>query len=444
VCDDPDVNDRPSPSLGEALRVWVYVALNSFGGPAGQIAVMHRELVERRRWVAEKRFLHALNFSMLLPGPEAHQLAVYIGWLLHGVRGGLVAGTLFVLPGVVAIMALSILYAGFQDTTFVQALFYGIKPAVIAVVGVATTALARRALGGRLTAAIALGAFVAIFFFEILFPLVIAAAALLGLVAHRFGGTAIATDPAAPANGSRRPALRGSLAVLVVGLGLWLGPVAILLAALGPTDILTQLGGFFAGAAVVTFGGAYAVLTFVGQQAVEAYGWLTASQMLDGLGMAESTPGPLIMVVQFVGFMAAFGQPDGLQPMAAGFVAGMLVSWVTFVPSFLWIFLGAPYAELLREKRQLTAALNAITAAVVGVIANLALWFALQTLFAVTGEVRVGPLRLPTVDAASLDPIALALVVAAWSALVRLRWPLLLTLAASAGLGFVAYLATAG
>jgi chromate transporter len=438
------VNDRPTPSLGEALRAWAYVAVNSFGGPAGQIAVMHREIVERRHWLPEKRFLHALNYCMLLPGPEAHQLAVYIGWLLHGVRGGLAAGTLFVLPGALAIMALSILYAGFQDTTFVQALFYGIKPAVIALVAVAAAGLARRALRSRLSVAIAVGAFGSIFFFEILFPLVIAGAALVGIVAHRRGWLVVTPDPADLADISTRPPLRRSLAVLAIGLGLWLGPVAILLAVLGPTHIFTQLGAFFSGAAAVTFGGAYAVLTFVGQQAVEAYGWLTSSQMLDGLGMAESTPGPLIMVVQFVGFMAAFGRPTGLEPMVAGFAGGLLVTWVTFVPSFLWIFLGAPYAELLRAKHQLTAALNAITAAVVGVIANLALWFALQTLFAVTGEMRFGPLRIPTVDASTLDPVALLLVITGWFALVRLRWPLLLTLAVSAGLGFVAYVLTTG
>jgi chromate transporter len=432
---------EPSPvvSFAQAVRVWAYVALNSFGGPAGQIAVIHREIVERRRWVGESRFLHALNYSMLLPGPEAQQLATYIGWLMHGVRGGLVAGLLFVLPGAIAIMALSVLYAGFQDTTPVQALFYGIKPAVIAVVAVAVVRLGSRALPGRLHAAIAAAAFVAIFFFDVPFPLIIVGAALTGYLADRRQEVSAPSEPADPA---RLPAVRRSAAVLLIGLAVWLAPVGVLLLVLGPGDVFVQEGLFFSTAAVVTFGGAYSVLAYVAQQAVAVFGWLQPTEMLDGLGMAETTPGPLIMVVQFVGFMGAFRDPGTLDPMVAGVLGGLLVTWVTFAPSFLWIFLGAPYSEYLRERRGLAAALGGITAAVVGVILNLAVWFALQTLFTSTGEVRAGPLRLHTVDASTLDPAALALAAFALVALLRLRWPLLLTIAVSAALGFAYFLVT--
>jgi chromate transporter len=434
-------------SLRQALGAWAYVGLNSFGGPAGQIAVMHREIVERRRWLGERRFLHALNYCMLLPGPEAQQLATYIGWLLHGVRGGLMAGLLFVLPGVVAIMALSVLYAGFQQTTAVQALFYGIKPAVVAVVVVAVIAISRRALAGRLHLAIAVAAFVAIFFFDLAFPLIIFAAAVAGMVSMRRRTTEAAVDvsdddAAVPdsAPDAGRPALARSIIVLAVGLGVWLGPPLLLLALLGPESVFVQEGLFFSAAAVVTFGGAYAILAFIAQQAVDVYGWLAPGEMLDGLGMAESTPGPLIMVVQFVGFMGAFRADTGLDPMIAGALGGLLVTWVTFAPSFLWIFLGAPYSEYLRGRPVLNGALSGISAAVVGVILNLALWFGLQTLFAETGELRVGPLRLHTVDVATVDLFALLLTGFAFVALVRLRWPLLLTLAVSAALGFAYFL----
>ncbi|MEO6350192.1 MAG: chromate efflux transporter [Candidatus Limnocylindrales bacterium] len=432
---------EPAPpvpvSFGEAMRIWVYVALNSFGGPAGQIAMMHREIVERRGWLDERRFLHALNFCMLVPGPEAQQLATYIGWLFHGVRGGLVAGILFVLPGAVVLMTLSIVYAGFHDTTLVQALCYGIKPAVIAVVAEAAVRLARRALKGRANVAIALAAFVAIFFLDVPFPFLVIGAGLAGALLLRGSTPAVG-----PGTRSPRPHARRSLAAVLIGLALWTAPTAGAIVLTGPTSIFTQLALFFSFAAVITFGGAYAILAFVAQQAVDVFGWLSAPQMVDGLGLAESTPGPLIMVVQFVGFIAAFGAPTGLDPFVAGALGGLLVTWVTFVPSLTFIFAGAPYAEYVRERPGLSAALAGVTAAVVGVIANLALFFALHTLFRVNGESTFGILRIHTVDIATLDVFALALAVASYICLARLRWPLLVTLAASAAAGCAWYVVT--
>ena len=418
------------------------MALNSFGGPAGQIAVMHREIVDRRKWLDERRFLHALNYAMLLPGPEAQQLATYIGWLMHGVRGGLVAGGLFILPGVIVLMALSIIYAGFNDVAFVQGLFYGIKPAVIAVVATAVLRVASRALVGPVHVAVAIASFVAIFFFDLPFPVIIAGAAFVGLLTLKPTGDVAATvESEAP---PRLPRARQSIQLVLIGLVLWLAPTVVLLLVLGPGSMFTQLALFFSFAAVITFGGAYAILAFIAQQAVDVYGWLTARQMIDGLGLAETTPGPLIMVVQFVAFLAAFtAAPTGLDPFVAGAAAGLLVTWVTFVPSFVFIFAGAPYAEYLRRRPAPSAALAGITAAVTGVIANLALWFALQTLFAVTGELHYGPLRLHTVDMATLDVFGLGLAIASYIALTRLRWGLLTTIAFSALAGLVYYLVAA-
>ena len=430
-----------SVSFGEAMKTWAYVALNSFGGPAGQIAVMHREIVERRQWLDERRFLHALNYAMLLPGPEAQQLATYIGWLMHGVRGGLVAGGLFILPGVIVLMVLSIIYAGFSDVTIVQALFYGIKPAVIAVVAAAVMRLASRALVSRVHIAVALAAFVAIYFFDLPFPLIIVGAAVVGLLTRdRKREAEAAADSETEI---RLPPVRLSIGAVILGLVLWLAPTVALFLVFGPGSIFTQLALFFSFAAVITFGGAYAILAFIAQQAVDVYGWLTPRQMVDGLGLAETTPGPLIMVVQFVAFLAAFAAPTGMDPFVAGAVAGLLVTWVTFVPSFVFIFAGAPYAEYLRQRPGPAAALSGITAAVTGVIANLALWFALQTLFAVTGELHYGPLRLHTVNMATLDVFGLGLAIASYIALTRLRWGLLTTIALSALAGLVYYLVAA-
>ncbi|HEV2746678.1 MAG TPA: chromate efflux transporter [Allosphingosinicella sp.] len=438
--------------LADAVRVWARVAALSFGGPAGQIAVMHRILVEEKKWIGEERFLHALNYCMLLPGPEAQQLATYVGWLLHKTKGGLIAGGLFVLPGFVAIMVLSWLYAAFGSVDAVAALFFGLKAAVLAIVLDAVRRIGSRALKNGATRAIAAAAFVAIFFFAVPFPLIILAAGLIGFAGRRaglaaFGGGggghaafANAVPDAETALGESipahaRPNLAWSLRVAAAFALLWLGPVFALVAALGPGNVFTQIAIFFSKMAVVTFGGAYAVLAYVAQQAVETYGWLEPGEMLDGLGMAETTPGPLIIVTQFVGFMGAFRQATGLPPMVAGTLGGILTTWVTFVPCFLWIFLGAPFIEKLRGNRALSAALSAITAAVVGVVLNLAIWFALHTLFDEVRAVRAGPLDFDAPLLASLDPAAALLTVAAVVAVFRFRVGTLPVLAACAAAG---------
>jgi chromate transporter len=356
----PNTNDYGhSVSFREAMIVWCRVALLSFGGPAGQIAVMHRILVEEKKWISESRFLHALNYCMLLPGPEAQQLATYIGWLLHRTAGGLVAGILFVLPGFLSILALSILYAGFQDFTLVQAIFFGIKAAVLAVVIEAVLRIGKRVLKNHYMYMIAAAAFVAIFFLDLPFPLIIATAALVGFIGSRIDPAhfvvikghqpqAGATEPAVDAmltNGGQdhtRPNTARTLRVAVIWLTLWFVPLIALAAVLGSDNVFTQIGLFFSKLAVVTFGGAYSVLAYMAQEAVQNYAWLTPGEMLNGLGMAETTPGPLIQVTQFVAFMGAFRDASGLDPFTAGFLASILATWVTFVPCFLWIFIGAP------------------------------------------------------------------------------------------------------
>jgi len=427
------------PAFAEAVRTWARIAALSFGGPAGQIAVMHRILVEEKRWIGEARFLHALNYCMLLPGPEAQQLAIYIGWLLHRTKGGLVAGVLFVLPGFVAIMALSMIYAAFGSVGIVQALFFGLKAAVLAIVIEAVMRIGRRALKNRVMVGIAAAAFLAIFAFGVPFPLIILAAGVVGyaggwagLPAFRPGGGGhgaghgpIVAD-ADTALGEElpdhaRPGVLWSLKVAAVCLVLWLGPVLALLLTVGSGDVFSQIAVFFSKMAVVTFGGAYAVLAYVAQAAVETYGWLRPGEMLDGLGMAETTPGPLIMVVQFVGFMGAFRAPGELPPLLAGALGGMLTTWVTFVPCFLWIFAGAPFVETLRSNRALSAALAAITAAVVGVVLNLAVWFALHVLFGELWEVRAFGLRLDVPVPASVNIASLLLAAAACVAVFRFR-----------------------
>ena len=425
--------ERPPPvPLSEAVRVWARIAALSFGGPAGQIAVMHRILVEEKRWIGEARFLHALNFCMLLPGPEAQQLATYIGWLLHRTRGGLIAGGLFVLPGFLAIMVLSWLYAAFGSVGAVEALFFGLKAAVIAIVLEAVRRIGRRALRDNFMRAVALAAFAAIAFLAAPFPIIVLSAAAIGYAGARFGVRAFPAAGGGEGHGSAargvpdratalgeeipdhaRPRLGRSLRVAAIFLALWLGPVFALAALFGPDDVFTRIAIFFSQMAVVTFGGAYAVLAYVAQQAVETYGWLEPGEMLDGLGMAETTPGPLIMVTQFVGFMGAFREATGLHPMVAGTLGGLLTTWVTFVPCFLWIFLGAPFVERLRGNRALAAALATVTAAVVGVILNLGLWFALHTLFGEVRAVRTGLLDFDLPVLGSLDVAAAVLTAAA-------------------------------
>jgi len=435
-------------SFAEGFLVWLRVAALSFGGPAGQIAVMHRILVEEKRWIGERRFLHALNFCMLLPGPEAQQLAVYIGWLLHRTAGGLAAGILFVLPGIAAILALSLVYASFGHVELVQAFFFGLKPAVLAIVLEALVRIGKRALSNRAMLGLASAAFIGIFFFNLPFPLIVLCAGLIGFAGAEAGLAQFSGMPkhvggvegfadadsalgeSLPAHA--RPSLGWSLKISAILLLLWLGPVAVLLLALGPANVFSQVAVFFSKMAVVTFGGAYAVLAYVAQAAVETYGWLRPGEMLDGLGMAETTPGPLIMVLQFVGFMAAFRHPGVLPPLLAGGLAGLLTTWVTFAPCFLWIFLGAPFVEALRANRRLQAALAAITASVVGVILNLAVWFALHTLFAEVRDVWLGPLRLqlPAID--TLHPASLLLALAALFAIFRLKIGMIPVLAGSA------------
>jgi chromate transporter len=447
---------RPGITIpfGEAVRVWLRVALLSFGGPAGQIAVMHRILVDEKRWVGENRFLQALNYCMLLPGPEAQQLAVYLGWLLHRTAGGVVAGTLFILPGFIAILLLSYVYAAFGSVGLVEGLFFGLKAAVLALVVQAVIRIGRRALKNPAMVATAVASFLALFLFDAPFPLVVIAAGLVGFVGGRSGARAFAPTGTHGAGGGAlsdadsvlgaatpahaRPDLGWSLAISGLLLAMWLGPVAVLLLALGPDNVFSQIAVFFGQMAVVTFGGAYAVLAYVAQQAVENYGWLNPGEMLDGLGMAETTPGPLIMVVEFVGFMGAYREPGGLHPMLAGTLAATLTTWVTFVPSFLWIFLGAPFIERLRENRGLNGALSAITAAVVGVIASLALWFALHVFFAEVDTWRGYGLTLDVPVWATLDLAAIALAGAALVALVGMKLPMFIVLgaAAMAGVGW--------
>ncbi len=442
-------------SFREAFRVWLRVAVLSFGGPAGQIAVMHRILVEEKNWISEGRFLHALNYCMLLPGPEAQQLATYIGWLLHRTAGGLMAGGLFILPGIIAIMGLSYVYAAFGNVSAVEALFFGLKAAVLAIVVEAVVRVGKRALKNRIMIALAAAAFVAIFFLAIPFPIIIIAAGLIGYIGARGGRAEFA--PAAHGPGSNtavidsmlgeavpdhvRPSTGRAVRVGAVWLALWLVPVIALLAAFGQANVFSQIALFFSKMALVTFGGAYAVLAYVAQQAVEHYHWLAPREMLDGLGMAETTPGPLIMVLQFVGFMAAFRDPGALPPMLAATLGGLLATWVTFTPCFLWIFLGAPYVERLRGNTGLAGALGAITAAVVGVILNLSIWFALHTLFRETVAVHAFPLDFDMPVLASVDVPALVLSIAAATAIFRFKLGMLTVLGGSCVAGIALRLA---
>ncbi len=447
---------RPEPvTLGQASWVWLRIAMLSFGGPAGQIAVMHRILVDEKRWIGEQRFLHALNYCMLLPGPEAQQLATYIGWLMHRTKGGIVAGVLFVIPGAVAIMALSWIYVLYGRVGIVLALFFGLKCAVLAVVLQAVVRIGGRALKSTPARALAALAFVLIFFVGAPFPLIVLGAGIIGWWSARQGSTAFRGGGHGASKGAvvadadtllgeelpahARPTWAETIRTALVWLALWLVPVAALLIALGPDDVFSRIATFFSTMAMVTFGGAYAVLAYVAQQAVESYGWLGPKEMLDGLGMAETTPGPLIMVLQFVGFLGAFRDPGGLSPLVAGTLGGLLATWVTFVPCFLWIFLGAPFIERLRGNVAVAGALSAITAAVVGVVLNLAVWFALHTLFRETTLVAAGPFRFDAPVLTSIDPAAFVLSLGAAHAIFLTRAGVITTLLATSAAGLALY-----
>ena len=409
------------PSFGEAFMVWLKIGCINFGGPAGQIALMHRVVVDEKKWVDEARFLHALNFCMLLPGPEAQKLATYLGWLLHSVRGGLVAGILFIVPGAFVMLGLSLLYALGRGVPAIDGALFGIKAAVLVIVIEALIRIGKRALKSSVLLALAAAAFVGIFFLALPFPLIIAAAALVGYLVsrqspERLGLTGKIESVPPPAQGRWRHFTVASL----LGLVAWWAPVVLAVLILGPQHVLVSIGVFFSKLAVVSFGGAYALLAYMAQQAVETYGWMTAPEMVDGLGLAETTPGPLILVTQFVGFLAAFRDAAPFSPVTAGVLGAAMTTWVTFVPSMLWIFAGAPFVERLRANRQLSGALAAITAAVVGVILNLSVWFALHVLFGKVTEMQLGPLRWYAFDPLALDIRAGVLAVVSRRAGIRL------------------------
>ncbi|MDF2968119.1 MAG: chromate transporter [Nocardioidaceae bacterium] len=425
--------------LPEATKTWFAISLQTFGGPAGQIAVMQRTLVDEKRWIGQQRFLFALSYCTLLPGPEAQQLATYIGWLLNGIKGALIAGLLFILPGVVALLALSAIYVAFGDTTLVESLFLGLAPAVIAIVIQAVTRVAQKGLTHPALLGLAVAAFVALTFFSVPFPIVVALAALIGWILGRIipnltkprktaaddGPPPLISDEALHAE---RPSGRRAATTLSVGLTLWAAPVVIAASVFGHSSIYVDQGLFFSGAAVVTFGGAYAVLAYVAQQAVNVYGWLAPGEMVRGLALAETTPGPLIMVVQFVAFVGAYRASGELNPWVAATIAALLVTWVTFVPCFLFILLGAPYVERLRGNRALSTALTGITAAVVGVIASLAVYFALHTLFDDTNHISAGPFNFEAPVLDSIQWAAVAIAVLGCALIFWRNWSVLRTL----------------
>jgi chromate transporter len=422
----------PVIPFAELVRAFARVAAMSFGGPAAQIAVIHRIAVDEKRWLDESAFVRALSFCMLLPGPEAQQLATYLGWRLHGLRGALTAGLLFVLPGFIVMLALSILYVSAAEVSFVDAFFFGLKPAVLPVVLEAVFRLKRRAAGGALGTTIAAAAFVAIFAFGAPFPLIVAGAGLIGLFAQR--DAALVVSPSTRPTGAD---VRGTVRTAIVWLMIWLVPVAALMIALGPDHVLSRQAAFFSRVAVVTFGGAYAVLAYVAQRAVDVFGWLTPGEMLDGLGLAETTPGPLIMVVQFVAFLGASRSPGGMDPIAAGIAGSVVTVWVTFAPSFLFILVGAPWIERLTSNQRLAAALAGVTAAVVGVVLNLGVWFAIHTLFGRVADQSFGLCTVPVPDLATFSPVGAGIAIVAAIALFRFRVGMLWVLAGGATLGII-------
>jgi chromate transporter len=436
------------PSFAEMTAVFTRIGLLSFGGPAGQIALMHKVLVEEKRWISETRFLHALNYCTLLPGPEAQQLATYVGWLLHGTRGGVVAGTLFIIPGFFVILALSASYALFQQTDILTSLFYGVKAAVLAIVIEAVLRVSRRALRNGVMVALATLAFIALFFFAVPFPLVVLTAGVVGYIGARqrpdlfaaggHGGKAQASIGPAVIDDNVpevSPSWRRAVRVVVVWGGLWVLPWVLVGLVFGWGSSFASIYVFFSQMAVVTFGGAYAVLAYVAQEAVVTFGWLRPGEMIDGLALAETTPGPLVLVLTFVGFLAAFRDSLGLDPVLAGVLGAAITTWATFVPCFLWIFLGAPYIERLRNNKAVSGALAAITAAVVGVILNLAVWFGMHVVFGEVQRVTWGPLNMALPVLPTIDWIALALCILAGFLVFRTKLGMLWTLALFGVLG---------
>ena len=435
-------------SFAEAARFWIKLGFINFGGPTGQIAIMHDELVERRRWISNARYLHALNYCMLLPGPEAQQLAIYVGWLLHKVKGGIVAGVAFVVPAFFLMLGLSYVYVVYGDVTWVNGVFEGLSAAVVGIVAAATIRIGKKALRNPAMYLIAALAFVSIFFLHVPFPVIVISAGLIGLLASaRWPETFTVTTErdaeraAIPDEGSagEHTAVRltRTITVLVVGLAVWLVPLLVIAVWAGQGSTISQQAWFFSKASVVTFGGAYAVLAYITQAAVTKYGWLSASQMVTGLGLAESTPGPLIMVTEFVGFVGAYQHPGTLDPLVAGVIGAMVATWATFAPCFLWIFLGAPFVERLRGQDRLSAGLHAITAAIVGVILNLALWFAIHTLFTSVREVTVAGGQVPLPVWSSIDWFAVVVAGIAFVGLWRYRWNVLWVVAGCAVAGLI-------
>ena len=425
------------PTFREAFRFWLKLGFVSFGGPTGQIAMMHTEVVEKKKWVGERHFLHALNFCMLLPGPEAQQLAIYIGWLLHKTRGGIVAGALFVIPSIFILWALSYIYVDYGHVPSIAAIFYGLKPAVLAIVAAAVIRIGSKALKNAVMWAIAMVAFVAIYFFRVPFPLIIIGAGIIGLIGGKIlpqfflgsldheAGSASSGEDVRVSSTPRSSFIR-VFQICVTWIFLWWLPLALAGIFLGTQHTIFREGLFFSKAALVTFGGAYAVLPYVSQLAVEHYQWLRADQMLDGLGLAETTPGPLIMVLQFVGFLGGWNHPGNLPPLLAATLGALITTWTTFVPCFLWVFLGAPYIEKLRGAKQLTAALSTVTAAVVGVILNLAVWFGVHVIFP---------------SGRNVDWFALVVCAIAFVGMLRWKWHIVPVILGSGLLGLIYTLA---
>lgn len=410
------------PDFTQLLKVFARIGCLSFGGPAGQIALMHRELVEERRWVDEDQYLHALNFCHLLPGPEAQQLATWVGWRLHGIKGGIAAGLLFVIPGALVILALSTLYAYAANLEWFAAMFLGIKAAVLAIVVQALIRIGGRALDTRFKQVVAIAAFIALFFLNLPFPVVVLGAGAVGmLVAARFPDWLALKATGFRPMSVAKPWQMTVRAVVIWGL-IWAAPLLLILMTLGRSHVLWGIGTFFSQLAVVTFGGAYAVLAYMAQEAVSGFGWLSAGEMADGLGLAETTPGPLILVTQFVGYLAGFRAPEPFTPVVAGIIGAGLTTWVTFAPCFLWIFALAPWIERMENAKWLKGGLATLTAAVVGVIANLTAWFALHVLFGTVGTRQYGSLRLYSPEIATFDWRAAVLAILSAVLIFRLRW----------------------